>query len=229
MPWPSSMTRIMRLPPDSTSTRMVFAPASRAFSSNSLTTEAGRSTTSPAAILLATDSGRMRMRVMRCGLSNEEPACDELEAGHCPGLPALWEAGASAPVWKAPKWGHEHLKKILKSVPASRPDQIYLRPRNMASHESSEPVLRGLDSSQCLRPLRADRVRRGSSGRRSLSAKFALLIAGIMDSMRASALSRGWLSGPQSGLDKPLHSRAVIPAYHSAAFFFCTMEMPSSS
>src|SRR5581483_9670314 len=38
--------------------RMRRAPASSEFSSSSLTTEAGRSTTSPAAILLATCSGR---------------------------------------------------------------------------------------------------------------------------------------------------------------------------
>src|SRR5690349_20190903 len=55
------MTRIMRLPPASTSTRMVFAPASSAFSSSSLTTEAGRSTTSPAAMRLATAPGNIRM------------------------------------------------------------------------------------------------------------------------------------------------------------------------
>src|SRR5713101_6153606 len=61
MPWPPSMTRIMRLPPASTSTRIVFAPASSAFSRSSLTTDAGRSTTSPAAILFATASGNMRI------------------------------------------------------------------------------------------------------------------------------------------------------------------------
>ena len=62
MPWPSSLMRISRRPPASTSTRMRLAPASSAFSSSSFTTEAGRSTTSPAAIWLATWSGRMRMR-----------------------------------------------------------------------------------------------------------------------------------------------------------------------
>src|SRR5437667_235240 len=67
IPWPSSITRIMRLPPTSASTRMVFAPASMAFSSSSFTTEAGRSTTSPAAILFATASGNMRMRLMSLG------------------------------------------------------------------------------------------------------------------------------------------------------------------
>src|SRR4030095_3089993 len=58
------MTRIMRLPPDSISMRMGFAPASIAFARSSLTTDAGRSTTSPAAILFATPSGRMRMRLI---------------------------------------------------------------------------------------------------------------------------------------------------------------------
>src|SRR5215472_3490255 len=62
IPWPSSVTRIMRLPPCSTSIRTVFAPASRAFSSSSFTTDAGRSTTSPAAILFATASASMRIR-----------------------------------------------------------------------------------------------------------------------------------------------------------------------
>src|SRR5437660_7728460 len=67
IPWPSSITRIMRLPPTSTSTRMVFAPASMAFSSSSFTTDAGRSTTSPAAILFATASGNMRIRLISLG------------------------------------------------------------------------------------------------------------------------------------------------------------------
>src|SRR5580692_8442232 len=64
MPQPSSITRISLLPPDSVSMRIERAPASKAFSSNSFTTDAGRSTTSPAAILLATVSGSMRMRLM---------------------------------------------------------------------------------------------------------------------------------------------------------------------
>ena len=53
MPLPSSRTRISLVPPCSTSTLIWRAPASSAFSSNSLSTEAGRSTTSPAAIWLA--------------------------------------------------------------------------------------------------------------------------------------------------------------------------------
>jgi len=50
MPQPSSTTRTSRRPPPSTSMSMRVAPASMAFSTSSLTTEAGRSTTSPAAI-----------------------------------------------------------------------------------------------------------------------------------------------------------------------------------
>ncbi len=50
-----------RFPPASRSTSTEVAPASSAFSSSSLTTAAGRSTTSPAAIWLARWSGRMRI------------------------------------------------------------------------------------------------------------------------------------------------------------------------
>ncbi len=65
MPQPSSVTSMSLRPPASTLTRTRVAPASRAFSSSSFTTEAGRSTTSPAAILLATCSERTCMRPMR--------------------------------------------------------------------------------------------------------------------------------------------------------------------
>ncbi len=60
MPSPSSVTRISRRPPPSVSTSMRRAPASSAFSTSSLTTLAGRSTTSPAAMRLtmASDSWR---------------------------------------------------------------------------------------------------------------------------------------------------------------------------
>ena len=54
--------RISLRPPPSTSIRTRVAPASSEFSSSSLTTDAGRSTTSPAAIWLATWSESMRMR-----------------------------------------------------------------------------------------------------------------------------------------------------------------------
>src|SRR6266704_960956 len=78
------MTRMMRLPPASISMRIVFAPASSAFSSNSLTTEAGRSTTSPAAILLATASGNMRIRLMEFSIPTpQEQICFRTRALFC--------------------------------------------------------------------------------------------------------------------------------------------------
>jgi hypothetical protein len=50
IPSPSSSTAISFLPPNSTSIASRRAPASMAFSTSSLMTDAGRSTTSPAAI-----------------------------------------------------------------------------------------------------------------------------------------------------------------------------------
>src|SRR5258707_874547 len=61
---------------------MAFAPASSAFSSSSFTTDAGRSTTSPAAMRLATASGRMRMRLIRSvGFSGNCASVNCLEFG----------------------------------------------------------------------------------------------------------------------------------------------------
>ena len=64
MPSPSSSTRSDFLPPSSMATAIRRAPASSAFSTSSLTTDAGRSTTSPAAIWFARWSGRRWMRGM---------------------------------------------------------------------------------------------------------------------------------------------------------------------
>src|SRR5436853_1812566 len=58
MPQPSSATRIRSSPPPSISTSIRRAPASQAFSTSSLTTEAGRSMTSPAAMRATTSAGR---------------------------------------------------------------------------------------------------------------------------------------------------------------------------
>src|SRR5260363_18849 len=58
MPQPSSVTAILLTPPASSITRSVRAPASSAFSTSSFTTDAGRSTTSPAAIWLTRRPGR---------------------------------------------------------------------------------------------------------------------------------------------------------------------------
>src|SRR6188768_2191950 len=62
IPSPSSSTRTCFLPPSSTWMAMRLAPASIAFSTSSLTTDAGRSTTSPAAIWFARSAGRSEMR-----------------------------------------------------------------------------------------------------------------------------------------------------------------------
>ena len=59
MPLPSSVTRMSDVPPPRISTVTFFAPASKAFSHSSLMTEAGRSTTSPAAMRSATWGERM--------------------------------------------------------------------------------------------------------------------------------------------------------------------------
>jgi hypothetical protein len=53
--------QISRTPPASSRTVTWVAPASSALSTSSRTTEAGRSTTSPAAIWLISSSGRSRM------------------------------------------------------------------------------------------------------------------------------------------------------------------------
>jgi len=73
MPQPSSVTWINPRPPASSATSIRVAPASIAFSTSSLTTDAGRSTTSPAAMRLATASGRRRMAGMS-GLYRLRPA-----------------------------------------------------------------------------------------------------------------------------------------------------------
>ena len=64
MPPPSSVTLMSLVPPPASTTEISRAPASRLFSSNSLRAEAGRSTTSPAAIWLISNSGRTRMLLM---------------------------------------------------------------------------------------------------------------------------------------------------------------------
>ena len=61
-PMPLSSTAIRRTPPASSRTVTWVASASSALSTSSRTTEAGRSTTSPAAIWLISSSGSSRMR-----------------------------------------------------------------------------------------------------------------------------------------------------------------------
>src|SRR5258708_39404480 len=72
--------RMSRRPPFSTSMRKRVPPASSEFSRSSLRTEAGLSTTSPAAILFAIWSGRTRMRPIHL-LYRDSPLLQELPSG----------------------------------------------------------------------------------------------------------------------------------------------------
>ena len=72
IPQPLSTTRTSSMPPCPTVTSIRVAPASTAFSSSSFTTLAGRSITSPAAILLTTLGDSWRIRgMMTCDLTAE--------------------------------------------------------------------------------------------------------------------------------------------------------------
>lgn len=64
-PVPLSLMRIRERPPFSISTVIRSLPASMLFSTSSLTTDAGRCTTSPAAIWLERISGRIRILLMK--------------------------------------------------------------------------------------------------------------------------------------------------------------------
>src|SRR6266508_101282 len=68
MPAPLSATRIRLIPPSASATPISVAPASRLFSRSSLRTDAGRSTTSPAAIWLMSVSGKGRIEGTGGGL-----------------------------------------------------------------------------------------------------------------------------------------------------------------
>ncbi len=59
MPDPSSLTRMSESPPAAVTTSISPAPASSAFSTSSLTTLAGRSTTSPAAMRLTVSGAQL--------------------------------------------------------------------------------------------------------------------------------------------------------------------------
>ena len=65
MPCPSSVTRMSEMPPPAVTTSISRAPASMAFSTSSLTTLAGRSITSPAAIRLMVSGDSWRMATRR--------------------------------------------------------------------------------------------------------------------------------------------------------------------
>ncbi len=78
MPCPSSTTRTSAMPPRCTATSTDRAFASRLFSTSSLTTDAGRSTTSPAATWLATTSDNRATRLMETHPTSPAPATGNL-------------------------------------------------------------------------------------------------------------------------------------------------------
>src|SRR6185312_4775570 len=61
--------------------RQLVAPASMAFSTSSLTAEAGRSTTSPAAMRLTRTGGNWRMAMAYCALARAPPPAAARVAG----------------------------------------------------------------------------------------------------------------------------------------------------
>ncbi len=71
IPRPSSLTCMRVAPPPPTSISMREAPASRAFSTSSFITEAGRSTTSPAATCWATNGSSTRT----LKIESQSPCC----------------------------------------------------------------------------------------------------------------------------------------------------------
>src|SRR2546429_8531103 len=72
MPHPSSITRTSDIPPRRIAISILRAPASMPFSISSFTTEAGCSTTSPAATWLATVSGSNRIRLIGSEVSGQK-------------------------------------------------------------------------------------------------------------------------------------------------------------
>ena len=73
IPQPLSVTRRKVMPPSRSSTVTLEAPASTAFSTSSLTTEAGRSTTSPAAMRLAIWGGSCVILGMASSFQDSSP------------------------------------------------------------------------------------------------------------------------------------------------------------
>src|SRR5471032_258738 len=89
IPSPSSSTRMSFLPPSSTLMAMRRAPASIEFSTSSLMTDAGRSTTSPAAIWLARSAGSWWIFPIGSdpALAVEHRQHDAADREHDPGKP----------------------------------------------------------------------------------------------------------------------------------------------
>ena len=106
MPQPSSVTRIRPMPPRRISTTTAELPASMAFSTSSLTTLAGRSTTSPAS---GRRGGALLLGVVWCGwLSCPPPAPGRGARRAAPAPPPPPPHGGGAPPPPPPGGGAAH-------------------------------------------------------------------------------------------------------------------------
>ena len=121
MPQPSSATEISVRPPPRSVTSIRVAPASRLFSTSSLTAEAGRSTTSPAAMRLISD-------FWKAADAHQAPARISLKALISPLVEASWletaaslsSSGritlASCLPSSTPHWSNELISQITPCV-----------------------------------------------------------------------------------------------------------------
>src|SRR5262245_17695775 len=169
MPLPSSVTRIRFVPPCSSITLIARAPASRLFSSNSFTTEAGRSTTSPAAIWLISVSGRIRMTdiAMLLGDFGHCAATDAHELSGCQSEDRVWIPAGGPDFW------------ILQQVAVDQRTDLgrMTDRRNAADHETG----------RCTHELRACFVDRFTD-QRCDAAEIDSIGAAGHDEQRASGL-----------------------------------------
>ena len=111
MPWPSSTTRTSAIPPRWTAISTERACASRLFSTSSFTTDAGRSTTSPAATWLATTSDNNATRLMKMDAiyHDTDPASGPI----CLKSPGRWRIGSVLAMITVTDSAVKHLRSLL--------------------------------------------------------------------------------------------------------------------
>src|SRR6267154_2709130 len=123
MPAPLSTTRICFTPPSTSATPISLAPASRLFSRSSFSTDAGRSTTSPAAIWLMSVSGSGRIEgtgggLFGPGMTGALRPCRFREgvqlyvAVECRGGPPFLRLGSDRPSRPAPRGTASAIRRL---------------------------------------------------------------------------------------------------------------------